>query len=156
MIRSRPWIACNNRRRHKPTFMTMKEKAGWKECDRKERFQEWSEKRRLNPVEEIMPRILQNQRLTYELMAALFGEAPIELPTRDEDNWKRIKEWNMRGIRDAPDPEAASLMPLFWIRQSCAERTGGAGRNRRSKNRTTLLLYFWQSGILKYTCRLQQ
>ena len=72
--------------------MTMKEKAGSEECDRKERFQEWSEKRRLNPVEEIMPRILQNQRLTYELMAALFGEAPIELPTRDEDNWQRMTE----------------------------------------------------------------
>ena len=41
---------------------------------------------RLNPVEEIMPRILQNQRLTYELMAELFGEEPIELPTGDEDN----------------------------------------------------------------------
>ena len=40
----------------------------------------------LNPVEEIMPRILQNQRLTYELMAELFGEEPIELPNRDEDN----------------------------------------------------------------------
>lgn len=37
-------------------------------------------------MEEIMPRILQNQRLTYELMAALFGEEPIELPNRDEDN----------------------------------------------------------------------
>ena len=37
-------------------------------------------------MEEIMTRILQNQWLTYELMAALFGEAPIELPTRDEDN----------------------------------------------------------------------
>ncbi len=37
-------------------------------------------------MEEIMMRILQNQRLTYELMAEVFGEEPIELPTRDEDN----------------------------------------------------------------------
>ena len=37
-------------------------------------------------MEEIMTRILQNQRLTYELMAEVFGEEPIELPTRDEDN----------------------------------------------------------------------
>ena len=37
-------------------------------------------------MEEIMPRILQNQRLTYELMAELFGEEPIELPNRYEDN----------------------------------------------------------------------
>ncbi len=37
-------------------------------------------------MEEIMTRILQNQRLTYELMAELFGEGPIELLTRDEDN----------------------------------------------------------------------
>ena len=81
--------------------MTMKEKAGWKECARKKiprmiREEEAEscgrdhaenlEKRRLNPVEEIMPRILQNQRLTYELMAELFGEEPIELPNRDEDN----------------------------------------------------------------------
>ena len=37
-------------------------------------------RRRRNPVEEMMRRILQNQQLTYELMAAVFGEEPIELP----------------------------------------------------------------------------
>ena len=37
-------------------------------------------------MEEIMPRILQNQRLTYELMAEVFGEEPIELPIRDDEN----------------------------------------------------------------------
>ena len=41
--------------------------------------------RRLNPVEEIMNKILQHQQLTYDLMAVVFGEEPIELPTTEEE-----------------------------------------------------------------------
>ena len=41
------------------------------------------------PMEEIMTRILQNQWLTYELMAELFGEDPIELPITEEEPWQQ-------------------------------------------------------------------
>ena len=45
--------------------------------------------RRPKLMEEIMTRILQNQWLTYELMAELFGEDPIELPITEEEPWQQ-------------------------------------------------------------------
>ena len=40
-------------------------------------------------MEEIMTRILQNQWLTYELMAELFGEDPIALPITEAEPWQQ-------------------------------------------------------------------
>lgn len=46
-------------------------------------------KRRRLPVEETLDRILQHQRITYELLAAMFGEEPIH---EDEyGNWPALR-----------------------------------------------------------------